>query len=168
MHAISNLPTQRASPCEELTHRSSAFFETKRRRRGAGDDDNVRVVRQLGAVKPIQFPQQPLYPVANNRTPYFLRYGETELPSLSFPPGNVANKVTSDLLVPTTVYGKKFGSSGEPFLAGKAIDARHNRVIPSSLCRKPFPAFCPAAANYISPARRCHARPEPMVPLAFN
>jgi len=162
------VPTKGSSFFQELAHRVRALVETSLGRGGFCHHDDVCVVYELGAVCPVKFAQVPLHTVAHDRSPNFSRYGKANLPALSVPPGHVAYELASNESFPTAVHGQENGPFCNPLASGKCIGARHNRVIPSCLCRQPFPASCPATSDDVASARGCHACAESVIPCALN
>ena len=98
----------------------------------------MEVVAQLRAMGPVNLAEIPLDSVSDHGIAHYARYSHTEYSSLTFPPASMQHEIAAHHLLPVFVEKEKILPTGEAFVGGKFLVARHKRLIIYVLDRKTY------------------------------
>ena len=162
------LITRRLSWFQETPHSLGAFVEVQGRCFRPRHDDNMHVLRELGAMGPVEFAQEPLDAIPHHCRADFSRYSQPEFPAFTFPPSHITNERGPHALSTVPKHDLISALLGEPLTPWKPLWPRHNRLAASSLQRQPLTALCAPTVQYRTTARGRTTRTKPVRPLALN
>jgi hypothetical protein len=129
------LPTEHASLYQELPYRFRTSVEVERCCFRPRHYDHVDVFRPSRSVGAVDLAQVPFQAVAHNRPADLAGYGETNLSTLSFPPGHVTHESPPRPPLAVFKHVQKFALAGEAFPPRKTMWPGHNRLMPSNVMR---------------------------------
>lgn len=153
---------------EEPPHRFPTLLEIHLGRRRPRHHHNLSVVNDLGAVRPIKFPQVPLHPVADYGRAYLARYGKSKFATLTFPPDHVAYKGCTHALAAVLKRRLEIPLAREALMPWKRLEARHNSSTSSPLRGQTLAALRATALYHTLARCRRHALQKAVVPLPLQ
>lgn len=135
MHATITLLTEHLMFAEKPPHCFGALVEVDFFRVRTRHNHDVNIAGQSGPVSAIDLTKVPFDSIPHDRPADSARHGKSELPSLTFPPGHVADKRLTHPLRSVLEHRVVLSFAGEPLSVGKRVLARHNKPITSRLSR---------------------------------